>query len=82
MYECSYNDLIEYLGQHREIEFYYNNNKYSISWGDDYNCYLTKFGDADNEQGFKTQFELLDKCLVDQKHLKDIWQNVKIDMIF
>jgi hypothetical protein len=63
-----------------EVEFYYMNEKYSIS-RDKEGWYLCKFGD-ENYQSFATAEELISKATIHGKSLEDIWGDVEVETIF
>jgi len=76
----SFDELLEYEG--REIEFYYENNKYSISVCRDGIWYLTKYGDHENAQEFKSSMDLIHNATIDNILIKEICENFEIDVIY
>ena len=78
--DYSYEELKRDLKVGHEVEFYYQNHKYSISNNKD-GWYLTKYFD-ENDQSFKTSQELLKNGRIDSKTLEEIWNEVKVETIF
>jgi len=76
----SYLELKEDLSIGHEVEFLYNNEKYSISHNEK-GWYLTRFSD-NVYQSFNDSEELLEKALIGNKHIKEIWDNVVVESIF
>lgn len=76
----SYEQLKAYLSQGREVEFYYNNKKYSISNNHD-GVYLTEYHNPVH-QDFKTDTELLENGKIQGLSIRDIWDDVIIDVLF
>lgn len=78
--KLSYDTLVEYLRQGREIEFYFSGKKYSFSNNND-GCYITEYNNP-IDQAFKTPDELIEKGTIDGHSIKEIWDSVVIDIIF
>lgn len=67
--------------QSREADFYYKNEKYSISAN--YNkWFLTKYGDFENAQEFDSFTELIYNSKIDDVLFKDICSCFDIDAIY
>ena len=75
-----YGTMKSYLGQGREIEFCYNNNRYSFSHNSK-GWYITEYNNSDY-QTFKTSEELLKRGAIDEKPIAMIWPNVTIEAVF
>lgn len=75
-----YAELKSDLLMGREVEFYYKDDKYSISNNKE-GWYLTKFYSG-KDQAFKTVEELLEYGRIDSKKIEEIWEKVKVDTIF
>lgn len=72
-----YEEFFEMIVNLREeLNFYYNNIEYWISYDDDV-YYLT---DATNKisQEFKTPEQLFENGTIEAKRIKDIWNDVKM----
>ena len=78
--EYSYTELKEDLSIGHEVEFYYNQKKYSISHNDK-GWHLTEFGESDY-QSFQDSEELLEKATIKNKRLFKIWYDVKVESVF
>lgn len=76
----SYEELIDDLTIGHEIEFFYNNEKYSIS-NNDRGWYLTKFN-SDEYQTFNNADDLLKNAKIDSKPLIEIWELIKVETIY
>ena len=76
----SYEMLISHLRQNREIEFFYGNNKYSIS-NNVNGYYLTEYGKQDY-QTFHTIDDLLANGMIANQPIHNVWKDVIIDVIF
>jgi hypothetical protein len=70
--EYTYLDLVNDLETGREIEFFLNSEKYSISHNNG-GWYLTKFSEPDIYQSFKNHQELLVNAVIEHKNLEKIW---------
>lgn len=77
--DITYEELKELLLIGHEIEFDYNNKKYSINCGQDY-WYLTEYYNKNQE--FNTTEELLEKGGIEGRSLKEIWGNVETIAIY
>jgi len=77
----SFEELKADLDIGHEVEFYYQEDRYSISCNKE-GWYLTKFYDSESHQAFKTHEELLESGTIKSKNLKEIWNQVKINIIF
>ncbi|MFD1425583.1 hypothetical protein [Kroppenstedtia sanguinis] len=77
--KVSYDDLVEILSCGREIEFIFNETKYSITHISEgfslcrYNTYET--------QDFRCYKELLEKARIDGRRLVEIWKDVRVEDI-
>lgn len=76
----SYLELKDDLKIGHEVEFLYNNRKYSISHNAD-GWYLTEFF-MENYQSFDSYEELLEKGTINQMRLEEIWNDVIVKTIF
>lgn len=76
----SYFKLRKNLSNMHEIEFYYNEKKYSISYNGE-GWYLTEYGN-DVYQSFKSSNELLQNATIDNKSSKEIWKKVIVEFVF
>ena len=68
--------------QHREVDFFYNQNKYSVSVSQLGKWYLTKYGDYVNAQEFDSFFELIVKSQIEDIPFKNICERFDIDVIY
>ncbi len=75
-----YSELEKDLSNMHEIEFYYNEKKYSISYNSE-GWYLTEYGNEEY-QSFKSSNELLQNANIDNKSLKEIWKKVIVEFVF
>ncbi|MFT8352731.1 hypothetical protein [Clostridium saccharoperbutylacetonicum] len=75
-----FTDLKEDLSIGHEIEFTYNENKYSIS-NNSNGWYLIKYGDEDG-QSFDNYEQLIENAVIDSKNLEEIWNNVVVNNVF
>ncbi|MGF7089180.1 hypothetical protein JOD24_003061 [Kroppenstedtia sanguinis] len=78
--DCSYDQLVEYVFIGHDIEFEYKDKMYSIT--NTPNGYSFTAFYSDNPLTFKNPNELLDKVTIENKSLKDIWQDVEVHEIF
>lgn len=76
----SFQELTKDLEMGHEVEFWFQNNKYSISH-DKNGWYFTKFGD-ELYQTFTDHSLLLKNAKVGAKTIKNIWNEVKVESIF
>ena len=77
--EISYTELEKYLQQGREVEFFYNEKKYSfnhshVGW------HLTEYYNI--SQDFKNVKDMLKYGRIEGKSIKKIWDDVEIDCLF
>lgn len=73
---------IELAEQNREVDFFFNQNKYSISVNQYGKWYLTKYGDYDNAQEFNSFLELINKSYIDEIPFNDICEQVEVYAIY
>lgn len=77
----TFEKMLEDLAIGHEVEFKYKGEKYSISTNKD-GWYLTKYSDWENYQSFKTYMDLINRSNIDNKKIKDIWKDVKVESVF
>jgi hypothetical protein len=77
----SFDELKKDLDIGHEVEFYYHEDRYSISCNKE-GWYLTKFYDSESHQAFNTHEELLENGKINSESLREIWDDVRIDIIF
>ena len=77
----SIEELLKVLKSGAEIDFVYDNNKFSISQANGL-FIVTKHIDWENYQSFNSAYVLVENALVDGQKLKDIWNNVYVIMWF
>ena len=66
----NYNELMEDISLGREVEFYHNQKKYSISQNTN-GWYLTEYGNT-QYQSFKTSDDLLSRAIIEGNKLNII----------
>lgn len=71
----TFSDLVEDLNIGMEVEFYYHNNRYSIS-NNEKGWYFTKYGEI-NYYSFNNVEELLQMVRIDSLKLEEIWDKVE-----
>ncbi|MFC6226819.1 hypothetical protein ACFQI7_03290 [Paenibacillus allorhizosphaerae] len=75
----TYTEFVNDLGMGREIEFLYKNSKYSITNtpnGHVFSEYNSNFNT------YQTIEELIKRTRIDNKNLKELWEEITIDCIF
>ncbi|WP_240416792.1 hypothetical protein [Paenibacillus periandrae] len=75
----SFEELVRDLDNGHELHFKYLGKEYSISHNSN-GTYLSEFNS--DYQTFTDHIELLQKGMIDGKHLKDIWKDVEVTIIF
>ena len=78
--DFSYDMLIEHIKQNRELHFYYCNKQYSIS-NNKNGWYLTEF----NNPVYQTCDDgetLIKYGKIEGNFLKDIWDDIEIEVVF
>lgn len=81
----NYDGWKKYLEQGREFDFYYKNEKYSVSVsqiGTEPKLFLTKYGEADDSQEFDDAPALLGNGKIGGELFKDICHSFEIEMIY
>lgn len=71
----TYEELIEDLEMGMEVEFFYNQRRYSISHNTK-GWYLSQYGE-ERYQTFHDYEELLENAVIESKKLDEIWHEVR-----
>lgn len=79
--EFTYRDFIYCLNLGEEIEFSYQQKRYSISFSGG-KCYLTEYYNDKNEQEYNCIKDLIKYATIEKKHLIEIWENIDIIAIY
>ncbi|MGG3887532.1 hypothetical protein [Metabacillus fastidiosus] len=76
-----YKELIKDLNMGREIEFIYNHERYYIGYGRGKSMFW-RFNDSTSEIEGENVEDLLQKIKLDGKLIIEVWDLIKIDIIF
>ncbi|MFM1652562.1 hypothetical protein ACI7RC_10740 [Brevibacillus sp. B_LB10_24] len=77
----SYEDFEADIKLGREVEFIYMNNRYSITNTQE-GWQFMKYYDYDTLQVFENEEDLLKNANINSKPLKELWNDISIDIIF
>lgn len=76
MERFTFEELREGLKRNEEYDFDYHGETYSFSCNA-HGWYLTKYSDSDNCQTFSSGVELLEKGLIEGKHIREIFNELE-----
>lgn len=76
----TFKELSNDLETGHEVEFWFQENKYSISHNKN-GWFFTKFGD-ETYQTYPDHVSLLENTKIGSKSIKDIWNDVKVESVF
>ena len=75
-------EWIKLANQNREVDFYYEGNKYSVSVSQSGRWFLTKYNDCESEQEFNSFLSLIYKSNINGINFVDICTEFDIDAIY